>query len=137
MKIAVLVKLLMGFVILLALAACSHQPRPQLVVNASSTHLSDSKKDSSNFGVGLRVDNWEAGFFDNSRLYESRSYYLQKRVYQRGFLFSDVGAAYYDGGTDEHPYDENIVPILTLGAKWQSVEVGYALPDILFVRFPL
>lgn len=99
-----------------------------LVVNGASKHLTQTGKDHSNLGLGVRYNNTEVGFFDNSRVYESYSYYVSQRVWQQGRYFFDTGVAYYD---DLGKYNEHVAPILMFGAKFGPLEVGVTPKDIV------
>jgi len=113
----------------LLLSACAAPS--EVVVNGGSKHLTQTGKDHSNFGLGVRAGDWEVGFYDNSRVFESYSYYTSKRVWQHGRLFFDAGVSLYDNRGNYRPF---IVPITMLGVRVGPLEVGFTPTDLLVVR---
>lgn len=124
-----LLKLITSLFLLSLLVGCSAPSA--LIVNGASKHLTQTGKDHTNVGLGVRFNNTELGVFDNSRVFDSLSYYASHRVWQRGRYFFDAGGAYYDG---QGSYDSKLVPVLTLGARFGPVEVGINPVDLVVGR---
>jgi len=120
---------LRSIVCVLLLTACTTPSA--VVVNGASKHVTQTDKDHSNFGLGVRSNDWEVGFYDNSRVFESYSYYMSKRVWERGRLFFDVGVSLYDNRSNYTPF---IAPITMLGVGVGPLEIGVTPTDLLIVR---
>lgn len=104
-----------------------------LVINGVSKHLVKEGADSLNQGLGVRFDSLEVGYYDNSRIKPSTSYYATKRMIDRNY-YADLGLAYYDSRSG---YDASVKPIVGAGFRVGALEVGGVLPDILMGKVVL
>ena len=114
----------------LVMIGCTTAP-DAVVVNGVSKHAASTGKDHTNIGLGARFGGTEIGFYDNSRVRKSTSYYATHRVWQHGRFFADVGAAYYDSGSS---YTSKVLPVGVIGMNVGLIEIGVVPTDLIIGR---
>ena len=124
-------KLLIDSVIALCVlsgSGCVTKP-DSLVINGLSKHVNaKTEKDETNAGLGVRFDNYEIGFYDNSRVRDSVSIYALNRLFEIKDWSLDVGGVYYSKGDG---YNDYLTPVLKINYDFKGFEIGFSPNDLI------